>query len=149
MLENLDNLRPAPKVTAPPTFRPGIEFDGTEGTATTPGFATEPESFDEFLISAGMNPDEIDVIPPIRTSRWQQREDGAWLTSYRFSFRRKAATVDLPALFAEARRAKPSKPKQVKREEKALLICPADFQVGKTGSRGGTAELLARVMQSS
>jgi hypothetical protein len=148
MLENLDNLKPAPKIQATPTFRPGIEFDGSEGTATTPGYATEPESFDEFLISAGMNPDEITVIPPIRTSRWQQREDGAWLTSYRFSFRRNAASVDLPALFAEARRAKPSRPKQVKREEKALLVCPSDFQVGKTGSRGGTAELIARVMQS-
>jgi hypothetical protein len=144
MLENLDNLRPAPKVTAPPTFRPGIEFDGTEGTATTPGFATEPESFDEFLISAGMNPDEIDVIPPIRTSRWQQREDGAWLTSYRFTFRKKTGGIDLPLLLQEAKRkVKPVKP--IKAEDKALVVLWSDLQVGKVDYRGNSQSLIERV----
>jgi hypothetical protein len=77
----LENLQPAPKITSPKTFRPGIEFDGNEGTATTPGYASEPENFDEFLVSAGLDPEGIEVIPPIRTSRWQQREGGDWLTS--------------------------------------------------------------------
>ncbi len=29
-----------------------------------------------------------------------------------------------------------------------LIVAPSDFQVGKTGSRGGTQELIARVMRS-
>lgn len=144
----LENLTPAPKILASPKFKPGIEFDGNEGQAVTPGFTQEPENFDEFLISAGLDPETIEVIPPIRTSRWQQREDGEWLTSYRFTFRRRVPELDLPALFAEARRAKPTKPKSVNREEKVLLVCPSDFQVGKTGSRGGTKELIERVMKS-
>jgi hypothetical protein len=144
----LENLKPTPKLKHAPPVRPGIEWDGTEGTATTEGFTKEPENFDEFLISAGFNPEEIEVIAPIRTSRWQQRENGDWLTSYRFTFRQRNATIDLPLLLSEARKAKRTKPKQVNREEKALIVCPSDFQVGKTGSRGGTKELIERVLQS-
>lgn len=142
----LENLEPAPRITAPPNFRPGVEFDGSVGTATTPGYASEPENFDEFLISAGLDPDGIEVIPPIRTSRWQQREGGDWLTSYRFTFRRKAAGVDLPLLMAEARK-KIKKQKALKpgQQEKALVILWSDLQVGKVDYRGGTDDLIQRV----
>jgi hypothetical protein len=142
----LDNLQPAPKVTAPPKFRPGVEFDGTEGTATTPGYENEPANFDEFLLSAGLDPEGIEVIPPIRTSRWQQREGGEWLTSYRFTFRRRDTVIDLPALLAEAKKAKPIQTKPG--EGQALIVCPADLQVGKVGSRGNSQDLIARVMHS-
>lgn len=142
----LDDLQPAPKITSPPKFKPAIEFDGNEGHATTPGYATEPENFDEFLISAGLDPEGIEVIPPIRTSRWQQREGGEWLTSYRFTFRRRDTQIDLPALMAEAKKAKPITPKSG--TDNALIVCPADFQVGKVGSRGDSTDLVARVMQS-
>lgn len=142
----LENLEPAPKILAPKNFRPGVEFDGKEGTATTPGYASEPENFDEFLVSAGLDPEGIEVIPPIRTSRWQQREGGDWLTSYRFTFRRRDTVIDLPALLVEAKKAKPIQTKAG--QGKALIVCPADLQVGKVGSRGGTTELIARVYAS-
>lgn len=142
----LEDLQPAPKITKPPKFRPGIEFDGNEGTATTPGYAAEPENFDEFLVSAGLDPEGIEVIPPIKTSRWQQREGGEWLTSYRFTFRRRDTVIDLPALLAEGKKAKPITPKPGK--DNALIVCPADLQVGKVGSRGGTKELIARLYAS-
>lgn len=141
----LENLEPAPKIEAAPNFRPGIEFDGTEGVATTPGLKAKPD-FDEFLIDAGFNPDDIEVIGTPRTSRWQQREGGDWLTSYRFTFRKRNPDINLPALLAEARRAKPITPKGG--QDKALIVCPADLQVGKVGSRGNSKDLVARVMQS-
>ena len=141
----LENLEPAPKIEAAPNFRPGIEFDGTEGVATTPGLKAKPD-FDEFLIDAGFNPDEIEVIGTPRTSRWQQREGGDWLTSYRFTFRKRNPDINLPALLAEARRAKPITSKGG--QDKALIVCPADLQVGKVGSRGNSKDLIARVMQS-
>ena len=143
----LDNLKPAVKVEAPSGFRPGVQFDGVEGVATTPGYSSEPKNFDEFLIEAGYDPSGIEVIPPMRTSRWQ-RYDGEWLTSYRFHFRTKTGVnVDLPTLFAEAKKTKVRK-HPVSNEDKALVIVPADWQVGKTGSRGGTKELLERLMAS-
>lgn len=142
----LENLNPAPKVTAPTNFRPGVEFDGVEGTATTPGYATEPENFDDFLIDAGLDPSSVDVIPPVRTSRWQQQKDGEliWLTSYRFTFRQKTADVNLPLLVAEAQR-KLKPVKLPKPKPRALIILWSDLQVGKVDYKGNTDTLLERV----
>ena len=141
----LDDLQPAPKIPANPNFRPGIEFDGTEGEATTPGYKDKP-NFDEFLLDAGFNPDEIEIVGTPRTSRWQQREGGDWLTSYRFTFRKRNPDINLTTLLAEARKAKPIQSKGV--GDKALVVCPADLQVGKVGSRGNSKDLIARVMAS-
>lgn len=141
----LENLQPAPRIITPKQFRPGIEFDGIEGTAVTPGYSTEPENFNEFLISAGFDPDTIDVIGPIRTSRWQQREGGEWLTSYRFTFRERTAGIDLPMLMAEAKKKiKLNKP-TTKTSDKALVVLWSDLQVGKVDYRGNTQSLIERV----
>lgn len=142
----LENLKPADKVALSATVRPGIEFDGIEGTATTPGYDSEPENFNEFLLDAGLDPEGIEVIPPVRTSRWQQQKDGelVWLTSYRFTFRKKATGIDLPLLMAEAgKKLKPIKP--AKAQDKALVVLWSDLQVGKVDYLGGTKELLERV----
>lgn len=141
----LDDLQPAPKIPANPNFRPGIEFDGTEGEATTPGYKDKP-NFDEFLLDAGFNPDEIEIVGTPKTSRWQQREGGDWLTSYRFTFRKRNPDINLTTLLAEARKAKPIQSKGA--GNKALVVCPADLQVGKVGSRGNSKDLIARVMAS-
>jgi len=139
----LENLEPAKRVESAPNYKPGVEFDGTEGTAVTPGYATEQENFDEFLKDAGLDPAEIDVIPPVRTSRWQ-RYDGEWLTAYRFTFRRKAADINLPLLMAEAKKKTP-KLKTITKEPKALVILWSDLQVGKVDYRGNSQSLIDRV----
>jgi hypothetical protein len=138
----LEELQPARKLDAPKDFRPAIVFDGNEGTATTEGLLEAP-NFDEFLLERGYSPDEYEIVGSPRTSQWQ-RWDGEWLTSYRFHFRKKMTDFDLPTLYAEAKKTK--KPKVIKSgKDKAFIVVPADFQVGKTGSRGGTKELLERV----
>lgn len=145
----LENLEPAKKISAPANFRPGIEFDGSEGTATTPGYVSEPENFDEFLRDAGLDPEGIEVIPPVRTSRWQQQKEGelVWLTSYRFTFRRKATDINLPLLLEEAKKKAP-KYKTRKAEPKALVILWSDLQVGKVDYRGGSETLLSRITET-
>jgi hypothetical protein len=142
----LENLEPAKVIKAPKDFRPGVQFDGNEGTATTEGMAEQP-NFDDFLLERGYPPEEYEIIGTPRTSQWQQREGGDYLTSYRFTFRKKALAIDLPNLFATARKNKNSV-KSKKTTEKALVICPADLQVGKGASRGGHEELIARVFES-
>jgi hypothetical protein len=142
----LENLEPAKVIKAPKDFRPGVQFDGNEGTATTEGMAEQP-NFDDFLLERGYPPEEYEIIGTPRTSQWQQREGGDYLTSYRFTFRKKALAIDLPNLFATARKNKNSV-KSKKTTEKALVICPADLQVGKGASRGGHEELIARVLES-
>jgi len=140
----LDDLEPAKKIPAPKDFRPSLEFDGNEGTATTEGLPEAP-NFDEFLAERGYSPDEYEIVGTPRTSQWQ-RWDGEWLTAYRFHFRRKVTDIDLPTLYAQAKRtkatAKRTKPKSSGR---VFVICPADFQIGKGGSRGGHEESIARI----
>ena len=138
----LENLQPAEKVTAPANFRPGVEFDGSEGTATTPGYAEAPD-FDQFLVEAGFDPDEIEIVGTPRTSRWQ-RYDGDWLTSYRFQFRKKTAGIDLPLLLQEAKK-KTKAPKLPKTEPRCLVIMWSDLQVGKVDYRGNSQSLIERV----
>jgi hypothetical protein len=146
----LENLQPAPRVTSPKPVRPGIQFDGTTGEATTPGYVSEPENFDEFLLDAGLEPDTIEVIPPVRTSRWQQQQNGEliWLTSYRFTFRRKQEALDLLPL---ARLIKDNQPtaKPVKgTTDSCLVVLWSDLQVGKVDHRGGTPDLIARLKET-
>ena len=139
----LDNLEPASSVRTTKTVKPSLEFDGVEGHAVTPGYSEEPQNFDEFLRDAGMDPTDIDVIPPVRTSRWQ-RWDGEWLTSYRFTFRKKTSGIDLPLLMQEAKR-KLGKPKLAKPEPRCLVVLWSDLQVGKVDYRGNSESLLERV----
>lgn len=137
----LENLQPAVKVELPPNVRVGIEFDGTEGVAQTP--ALDAPDFDTFLLDAGFNPDEIEIVGTPRTSRWQ-KYDGDWLTSYRFHFRKKAAVLNLPLLLAEAKKNVKLKPLP-KPEPKALVVLWSDLQVGKVDYRGNSQSLIERV----
>jgi len=138
----LDNLQPAPKITAPSGWQPAVEFDGTEGEATTPGFEDKPD-FDQFLEDAGFDSSTIEIIGDPRTSRWQ-RYDGSWLTSYRFRFRKIGVKQDLPLLYSQAlKKIKKATPIN---SDKAFVVLWSDLQVGKTASRGGTQELIERCL---
>jgi hypothetical protein len=141
----LEELEPARKVHAPKDFRPGLDFDGNEGTATTEGLPEAP-NFDEFLAERGYSPDEYEIVGTPRTSQWQ-RWDGQWLTAYRFHFRRKVTGFDLPTLYAQAKKTAP-KPVKKRKNQRTYVICPADFQIGKSGSRGGHEQSIQRIHAS-
>ena len=127
----LENLEPTPRITAPKDWRPAVEFDGTNGQATTPPTTGDQPDFNQFLIDQGFDPERVEIYGPVRTSRWQQREGGDWLVSWRFNFRNKTeADIDLPTLYAQARRAvKVAKPKE--KNDKAVVVCWSDAQTGK------------------
>jgi hypothetical protein len=141
----LENLEPAPKIDTPKEYRPAFEFDGNEGWAQLPPTSGVP-NFDDFLTEQGFDPDEFEVVGTPRTSRWQ-RYDGEWLSSYRFTFRRRVANLDLPLLYSQAKKA--HKPKQFRADsEKALIVCWSDTQTGKANDiRGGTPELIERIAE--
>ena len=138
----LENLSPATKVTAPAGFTPGIEFDGSQGVATTPGMTGEPD-FKAYLVDAGLDPSDIEIVGTPRMSRWQ-RYDGQWLTAYRFQFRKVAGNFDLPLALAEARK-KVKKVGLKNPSDRCLVIMWSDLQVGKVDYRGGTEQLIERV----
>lgn len=139
----LENLRPAERVEAPKDWRPALEFDGEQGSATLPAVpGGEVPDFNEFLLDQGFDPKEYEIVGAPRTSRWQ-KYDGDWLTAYRFNFRRVNNSIDLPLLWRTAKASK-SKPKAVV-EGKALVVMLADFQLGKVDHRGDTETQLKRI----
>ena len=139
----LENLKVAERLQKSSFGPAAIEFDGSEGVATTPGLA-DGVDFEEYLRDAGYDPDKYEVVGNPRTSRWQ-RYDGSWLTAYRFNFRAKTVIADLPVLFAAAKKnVKVGKPVT---GSKALVICWSDLQIGKVDHRGGVEALVQRVAE--
>jgi hypothetical protein len=145
----LTNVPSAPQQTqpVPKDWRPSATWDGNSGEITSEGLKGDP-NYDQLLIDHGHDPSKVQIFGPVRTSRWQVARKGGeseWLTSFRFNIQTKATanSIDLPALFAEAKKTK------VKtlptRTGEALVVVWADPQVGKTDHRGGTPELIARV----
>lgn len=127
----------------PKDWLPSAHWDGTEGEITSTA-SVDPVSFEDLLREHGHDPEEVELVGEVRQSRWQ-RYDGEWLTAYRFHIRRKVEALDLPALFAAAKKTKVSPPRQS--EGKALVVVWADPQTGKSDSRGGTQALIERVLE--
>lgn len=143
----LENLKPAKRVEAPKDWRPALEFDGEQGFAiTNPVPGDQVPNFEQFLLEQGFDPKDYEVVGAPRTSRWQ-KYDGDWLTSYRFNFKRINPDINLPLLWKTAKGAK-SKSKAKVESDKALVVMLSDFQVGKVDARGGTQELIERVLES-
>jgi hypothetical protein len=144
----LENLNPASKIEAPKDFRPALEFDGENGFAVTPAIPDgQVPDFEQFLLEQGFDPDLYEVVGNPRTSRWQ-KYDESWLTSYRFNFRLKVAERDLTLIWKTAKQGiKKSKEKSLP-SNKALVVMLADFQLGKSDSRGGLQEQLERIHET-
>jgi hypothetical protein len=150
MLENL--ATPAPKVPVPEGWNPSVVFDGEGGEATLPAVEGDNSvDIEGFLRDAGINPDEIDIVGEPRISRWQVARpfplDPMWMTAVRIRWRRKNAKLDLPLLYALAKKTKVSAPKPIA-TGKALVVLWSDLQVGKVDHRGGTEAMFMRIAET-
>ena len=128
----------------PKGWQPSFNWDGEQGELTTEPMTGQPD-WDELLTQRGFDPELFEVVGNVRHSQWQQREGGEWLNSYRVTVRKKTPGIDLPALFAAAKKTsiKPVKPQT----GEALIVVWADPQTGKTDHRGGTEQLISRIME--
>lgn len=140
----LENLNPAPRVEAPADFRPAIEYNGDELTATLPAGRND---WEQFLEEQGFNPSEFEIVGTPRVSKWQ-KYDGDWLSSYRFNFRRLSSNVDLQLIWKTAkaahRKGKPFEPNR----NKAFVIMLSDFQLGKVDHRGNHERAVLSIFES-
>jgi hypothetical protein len=140
----LENLNPAQKIEAPKDFRPALEFDGENGWAVTPAIPGDTvPNFEEFLELQGFDSQKYEVYGNPRTSRWQ-KYDESWLTSYRFTFRLRQPEKQLELIYKEARKRLP-KTLVTTNFDKVLVVMLADFQLGKSDSRGGLQDQLERI----
>ena len=142
MLENLNTSKP---IENSPFGSPSVVIDGATGEATTPALK-DGQDYSEWLIEAGLDPKNIELVSPPRISRWQVYDE-SWRTAYKLVFRviDHTTQVNLPLLYSQAKKAKAPKPPTKTNTDKALVILWSDLQVGKSASRGGTKELLERV----
>jgi hypothetical protein len=146
----LENLQPAVKVEAPQGWRPAVEFDGTQGEATTGGYAAGvTPDFQAFLLEFGYK--DVEIIGTPKSSHWQSARafplEPIWLTAYKFNWRLKSeSSADLPLLYSQAlKRIKKHTPVK---SDKAFVVLWSDLQVGKVASRGGTPELIERCLST-
>ena len=150
MLEDLS--KPAPKVTVPDEYSPSVSFDGNGGEAVLPPVQGDnPVDIEGFLIEAGINPKEIEIVGEPRISRWQVARpfplEPMWMTSVRIRWRRINPELSLPLLYKLAKKTKPVTLKPVV-SGKALVVLWSDLQVGKVDHRGGVEALIYRVAET-
>ena len=101
----------------------------------------------------GLDSELFEIVDDtVRMSQWQQSartadgdRDVVDLYSYRARFRRKLEAIDLPALYAVAKKSSGKRPTVNDSSDRATVVVFADPQIGKTGRRGGTPELLERI----
>ena len=137
--------------TIPPkSYRKHSELDTAtgKGQAATGPVRKMVSDERELLTLAGIDPDVFRIVGKV--SQWTKTHHGKEDTySFLFAFETIAAaedTIDLPALYAEGRR-KPRARVKTAPVARTCVAVIADPQIGKTGSRGGTPELLERLQE--
>ena len=110
---------------------------------TVTGLIRPVSTDEELLREFGYDPEEIEIVGTINQWR-KQMPDGEWRVSYYFKHRPRSAHWDLPALY-QASKKKPAKQLAPSKTGRTTVPVLSDIQAGKTGSRGGTPELIDRL----
>lgn len=128
------------------------EWDGNAGFIRTEPLAERPKTWDEFVIDAGLDPDEVEVLEPVQVRGWdmpKRMEDGSTglvrAHYYRLTIRRRTLAVDLDELIKAAKRGSANPPAKVSESASAFLIALGDLQLGKVdgdGAEGTVARFL-------
>lgn len=143
-----DALASPPETSVPAKYRKHATWDNQGGEGAT-GPVREIVSDTRTLLKlAGLDPDAWRIVGKV--SQWTKTHNGKPDT-YSFFFQFEPATaaeddLDLPALYAAAR-TKPRARVKTAPVERGTVVVMADPQIGKTGSRGGTPELLDRLAE--
>ncbi|CAN7265895.1 hypothetical protein LJR186_001212 [Microbacterium foliorum] len=126
----------------------GGEFTGIQSEGPMTDWSHIFEKFN-------LDPDLFEIIgDTVRASTWQQskrleggQRDVVQLYSYRALFKRRSDVIDLPSLYAAAKGRKPQT-LAAPDNDRTMVVVLADVQAGKTGSRGGTPELVQRLAET-
>jgi len=138
-------LSPSARLEHPDrAWQPSVVGNAREAVIVSQPLEGNP-SHHEIMTENGYPPEEWELVGDMNFSR-RTLSSGVDVTSYRFKVRRRQESLDLPSLFKEADNKARSRA-QNQGPERALVVCWADPQTGKVGSRGGTQELIDRVTE--
>lgn len=119
------------------------EYDGNRGYIQTEPMSKAP-NYDELLEMFGYDPKEVRIIGLLKTSKWQQREDGNFLHSYRFALA-PASTVSIDEIISQVTKRKFTPPKS--QGSAVYHWLAGDLQLGKIDG-DGTQGIVDRVLAS-
>lgn len=133
-------------VTPPTKYQKHAEFDENGGTASTGPVRQMVTDYSELLRLAGLDPEAFRIVGKV--SQWTKtHHDKEDTYSFLFTFEPITAGeggVELPALYAEARR-KPRAQVKTAPAKRVTVVALSDVQAGKVDHRGGTPELIDRL----
>lgn len=143
-----------PRFSHPKGFEPGVKLEAgqpAEVTAQLEPGAPEPKDEQEWRAEikrvTGHDIPEHRQVELTQVRYWGPRDDP--YIYCRFTIKDRDAsksTLDLEDIITAAKAVKMSSSRPSSGTDRALVVAWADLQVGKVGSRGGTEELVARVM---
>lgn len=146
LLSIRDQLAAAATSVEEKRYTPETTFDGSSGHIQTGTMkATDPVDYTDLLKQFGYDPDAVQIVGSVRTSRWQQREDGEWLVAYRFNIapRQTISSLDLELLVKQAKARKP-----VGGQGHWLVFQASDLQLGKRSRDGSTEQIVENYLDT-
>jgi hypothetical protein len=156
---------PLVRAQAPKDFQPGVKYDGGRlseiTTAAVDRDLKSEEDWSELLAEMGI------VVPvgfrivlsearfdPAAWHRDNRGEDAVTREVWRYRFKVVPAELvagedpDLAKLFADARRRKTARPLPASFDKDTMVVVLGDIQAGKVDWRGGSGELVERLMHA-
>lgn len=115
------------------------EWDGTAGFIRTEPLGERPKTWDEFILDAGLNPDEVEVEEPVQVRGWDANAGGGNVVRmhyYRLTIRGRTLTRDLSELVKAAKRRPSGAANAAPVTDQAFVMALGDLQLGKTDGDG-------------
>jgi hypothetical protein len=137
--------KPAPE--HPKGWEPHVVWDGTRGQVT--GRVNErPKDWHDLITSMGLDPDEVEVVEPVRMAWWDvvTREGTERAYYARANIRRRhGAGADIAELLRHVKRRKPAKVDEADPAANAFFVGFSDWQLGKRGTPEAVDRIVAGI----
>jgi predicted phosphodiesterase len=134
-----------PRRKHPTGWEPGV--DTAKGTLTVQGGEQAPSEWADIIRELGLDPDQwtVDESQPVQVRTWDAGDKRNFYYRATVIPAGDAKTdADIEALIRDIKRRRPAPPKDIL-AERALVVCLADWQAGKS-DHGGVEALLERLM---
>jgi predicted phosphodiesterase len=135
-----------PRRSHPKGWEPGV--DTAKGTLTVQAGDTPPTDWSAIIRELGLDPDAwtVDESQPVQVRTWDSGDKRNFYYRATVVPSRDVATgPDIETLIREVKRRKPAPSRDEVLAERALVVCLADWQAGKS-DHGGVEALVARLM---
>lgn len=115
------------------------EWDGSQGFIRTEPLAERPKTWDEFILDAGLDPEEVEVEEPVQVRGWDAPQAGGSVVRmryYRLTVRRRTLKADIDELVKAAKRRKGLEGIALSDTTQAFVVALGDLQLGKVDGDG-------------